>query len=86
VTTVVPTFVSTGMFEGARGPLTAPVMTPEYVVDRVWRAMLAGKPMLTLPRSVAVARAIKGLLPTRAWDVVAERFGIYNTMDDFTGR
>jgi short-subunit dehydrogenase len=86
VTTVVPTFVSTGMFEGARGPLTAPTMTPEYVVDRVWRAMLAGKPMLTLPRSVAVARAIKGLLPTRAWDVVAERFGIYNTMDDFIGR
>lgn len=86
VTTVVPTFVSTGMFEGARGPVLAPIMTPEYVVDRVWRAMLTGKPMLMLPRSVSVARAIQGLLPTRAWDAVAARFGIYSSMDDFTGR
>lgn len=86
VTTVASTFVSTGMFDGARGPLLAPIMTPEYVVDRVWRAMLAGKPMLMLPRSVAVAQALKGLLPTRAWDAVAERLGIYSSMDEFTGR
>ena len=86
VTTVVPTFVSTGMFDGARGPLMAPIMTPDYVVGRVWGAMLAGKPMLMLPRSVALAQAIKGLLPTRAWDVVAWRLGIYSAMDEFTGR
>ncbi|MEO8907366.1 MAG: SDR family oxidoreductase [Microbacteriaceae bacterium] len=86
VTTVAPTFVSTGMFEGARGPLLAPIMTPEYVVNRVWRAMLAGKPMLMLPGSVGLAKVLKGVLPTRAWDAVAERMGIYNTMDAFTGR
>ncbi|HEY5221972.1 MAG TPA: SDR family oxidoreductase [Microbacteriaceae bacterium] len=86
VTTVAPTFVATGMFDGARGPLLAPIMTPEYVVDRVWRAMLAGKPMLMLPGSVALAKLLKGVLPTRAWDAVAERMGIYNTMNDFTGR
>ena len=49
VTTVCPSYISTGMFEGARGPLLTPVMTPEYVVDRVWQAMLAGAPMLTMP-------------------------------------
>lgn len=87
VTTIAPSYISTGMFAGARGPLLTPVMTPEYVVDRVWRAMLAGKPMLMLPRAVGLAKVMKGVLPTRAWDVVAgELFGVYSSMDDFTGR
>jgi short-subunit dehydrogenase len=87
VTTVAPSFVSTGMFEGARGPLLTPVMTPDYVVERVWRAMLAGKPLLMLPRSVALARALKGALPTRAWDAIAgPLLGVYSSMDEFTGR
>jgi short-subunit dehydrogenase len=87
VTTVAPSYISTGMFEGARGPLMTPVLTPEYVVDRVWRSMLAGKPLLMLPWSVGLARTLKGILPTRAWDVVAGRvFGVYSSMDDFIGR
>jgi short-subunit dehydrogenase len=87
VTTVAPSYISTGMFEGARGPLLTPVLTPEYVVDRVWRGMLAGKPLLMLPWSVGLARTLKGLLPTRAWDAVAGRvFGVYSSMDGFTGR
>jgi len=87
VTTVAPSYISTGMFAGARGPLLAPVMSPEYVVDRVWRAMIAGKPLLMLPRAVGLARALKGMLPTRVWDAVGgELFGIYSSMDAFTGR
>lgn len=87
VTTVAPSYISTGMFAGARGPWLTPVMTPEYVVDRVWRGMLAGKPMLMLPRAVGVAKALRGVLPTRAWDAVAgDLFGVYSSMDGFTGR
>ena len=49
--------------------------------------MLAGKPLLMLPWSVGLARTLKGLMPTRAWDVVAGRvFGVYSSMEDFTGR
>ena len=87
VTTVAPSYIDTGMFEGARGPLLTPIMQPNYVVDRVWDAMLAGKPLLMLPKSVALAKALKGILPVRAWDVVASRiFGVYSSMDEFTGR
>lgn len=86
VMTVAPSYIDTGMFEGARGPLLTPVLTPEYVVDRVWRAMLAGRPLLMLPWSVGLARLLKGVLPTRAWDAVAERMGVYHSMDFFTGR
>ena len=87
VTTVSPSYISTGMFDGARGPLLTPILTPEYVVDRVWTAMLAGRPMLLMPRSVGLARALRGILPLPVWDVVAGRvFGVYSSMDRFTGR
>lgn len=87
VTTVAPSYVDTGMFAGARGPLLTPVLTPEYVVDRVWRAMLAGRPLLMLPWSVGLARTLRGVLPTRAWDALAGRvFRVYRSMDGFTGR
>ncbi|MCU1480175.1 MAG: 3-oxoacyl-ACP reductase [Subtercola sp.] len=87
VTTVAPSYISTGMFEGAKGPVMTPIMTPEYVVNRVWRAMLAGKPLLLLPKSVHIAKVAKGILPTALWDKMADNvFGLYSTMSDFTGR
>ncbi|MBC7442299.1 MAG: SDR family NAD(P)-dependent oxidoreductase [Ramlibacter sp.] len=87
VTTVSPSYISTGMFEGARGPLLTPLLTPEYVVDRVWRAMLAGRPMLTMPWTVGLSTILRGVLPLPLWDAVAGRiFGVYGSMDAFTGR
>lgn len=87
VTTVTPSYVSTGMFAGARGPALTPVLDPEVVVDRVWRAMLAGTPLVELPWSVGLSRALRGILPTRVFDrLVGERLGIYRSMERFTGR
>jgi all-trans-retinol dehydrogenase (NAD+) len=87
VTTVCPSYISTGMFTGAKGPLLTPIMTPQYVVDRVWRAMLAGKPMLTLPWTVGLAQALRGTLPLPVWDAVAGNvFGVYRSMDKWVGR
>ena len=87
VTTVCPSYIKTGMFEGARGPLLTPLMTPEYVVDRVWHAMLAGRPMLMMPWTVGLSRVLRGVLPLPVWDLVAGRvFGVYRSMDAFVGR
>ena len=87
VTTVCPSYISTGMFEGVRGPVMTPILTPEYVVDRVWRAMLAGTPMLLLPWSVTLSRVLRGVLTQRAFDAVVGRwFGVHRTMEHFTGR
>ena len=62
-------------------------MTPEYVVDRVWRAMLAGKPQLLLPWTVNLSKVLHGVLPLAAWDAVAGRvFGVYRSMDRWVGR
>ena len=87
VTTFCPSYISTGMFDGARGPLLTPLMTPEDAVDRAWQATIAGKPQLIAPATAQLGKVLRGLLPVRAWDFVGGKvFGIYSTMDKFTGR
>jgi len=87
VTTVCPSYISTGMFEGAKAPLLTPILKPEVVVDRVWKSMKGGRPFLTMPWMVRQAMWLRGVLPLRAWDFVADKvFGAYRSMDEFTGR
>lgn len=87
VTTFCPSYVSTGMFDGVRGPLLTPVLTPQTATDRAWRAMLAGRPVRATPWTVPLGRALRGILPARVWDLVADKgFGVYSTMDEFRGR
>ena len=87
VTTVCPSYISTGMFSGAKAPLFTPILTPEVVTNRVWQAMKTGKPLLTMPWTVRLAMLARGLLPLAIWDFVADRiFGIYHSMDYFEGR
>lgn len=87
VTTVNPSYISTGMFEGAKSMLLTPILTPEYVTDKVWAAMKKGRARLILPWTVYISNAIKGILPLALYDWVAGNiFGVYKTMDDFKGR
>lgn len=87
VTTFCPSYISTGMFAGARGPLLTPIMRPTQALREAWRGMLAGKPIVLRPWTVKLAMALRGLLPTRAWDAIADRvFHVYSSMDRFTGR
>ncbi|MHA7306644.1 SDR family oxidoreductase [Arthrobacter sp. TMN-49] len=87
VTTFCPSYIKTGMFEGARGPLLTPLLEPAAVTERVWAAMKEGTPMLMMPWTVKLSTALRGILPVAAWDVVAGRvFGVYRSMDHFTGR
>lgn len=86
VTTFCPSYVSTGMFEGARGPLLTPILTPQKAVEAAWTGMIAGEPLVLRPWTVKLSMAARGILPTRAWDWVAGRvFKVYNTMDNFKG-
>lgn len=87
VTTFCPSYISTGMFAGARGPLLTPIMTPVQAARAAWNGMKAGRPIVSKPWTVKLAQALRGVLPTRWWDAVADRvFGVYSSMDHFTGR
>jgi all-trans-retinol dehydrogenase (NAD+) len=87
VTTFCPSYISTGMFEGARGPLMTPIMTPRRATAAAWNGMLRGTPMVLRPWTVKLSMALRGVLPTRTWDFLARYvFKVYSSMDQFTGR
>lgn len=86
VTTVCPSFIDTGMFAGAKGPLLTPILQPGDVTRRVWKAMLRGRPLVMMPFMVYVGRVFRAILPVPVYDFVAGRlFGLYRTMEDFKG-
>lgn len=87
VTTFCPSFVSTGMFAGARGPLLTPIMAPQRATDAAWKGMVSGQAMVLRPWTVKLGMAVRGILPTRMWDIVADKvFHVYSSMDHFKGR
>lgn len=87
VTTVCPSYIATGMFEGAKGPLLAPILKPEEVTKATWKAMKEGDQILVMPKAAYLAKGLKGLLPVKLYDsLVGNMFGIYNSMENFKGR
>lgn len=85
VTTVCPTYINTGMFEGAKGILFTPMLKQENVVDETWKAMLAGDPFVVMPWTSRLNKVLTGVLPVRLRDIYLRRVGVYNSMDQFEG-
>jgi short-subunit dehydrogenase len=86
VTTVCPTYINTGMFDGAKRMLFTPMLKQEAVVEDTWSKMLKGAPFLILPWTSRVNNAVSGLLPLKVRDFYLDRAGVYHSMDEFTGR
>ncbi|MFZ0161710.1 MAG: SDR family NAD(P)-dependent oxidoreductase [Kineosporiaceae bacterium] len=85
VTTVCPTYINTGMFDGAKGILFTPMLKQEAVVAATWRGMLQGEPFVVMPWTSRLNNAVKGLLPVKVRDFYLDRAGVYHSMDSFTG-
>ncbi len=86
ITTVCPTYIDTGMFEGAKRMLLTPMLKQHTVADDVWKGMTRGAPLLVMPWTSRVNRMITGLLPIKVRDFYLDRAGVYHSMDRFTGR
>jgi all-trans-retinol dehydrogenase (NAD+) len=86
VTTVLPYYVSTGMFAGVRSPVI-PLLEPDHVAREIVAAIRQDRIFLRLPRSLNLVPLVRGILPTRWFDRVGgEWFGVYRTMSTFRGR
>jgi NAD(P)-dependent dehydrogenase (short-subunit alcohol dehydrogenase family) len=85
VTTVCPTYINTGMFDGAKGILFTPMLKQEEVVAETWAAMLEGRPFVVMPWTSRMNKVLSGVLPVRLRDFYLRRVGVYNSMDEFTG-
>lgn len=86
VTTVCPTYINTGMFDGAKGFLFTPILEQDDVVDTSWREMKNGTPLVILPWTSRLNKAISGLLPVKLRDLFLNSVGVYHSMEEFTGR
>ncbi len=86
VTTIMPYFISTGMFEGVKSRI--PILKPEKAAEKIIRAIERNVKIKSIYWILyPFTRTIQGLLPTSWFDFVADKiFAIYNTMDKFTGR
>lgn len=86
VTTVMPYYISTGMFEGVNSKLL-PILRPEDVAHKVLKAIEKNKTLKGIPLSFRTIRLLQGLLNVKGFDwLVGEKVGIYATMDKFKGR
>ena len=87
VTTIEPGYIDTGMFRGVSPPLLTPLLQPQDIANRIINAVKNNKVHLRAPFMVKLLPFLRGILPTRIFDFVAGKlFGVYHSMDTFTGR
>ncbi len=86
VTTVQPSFIDTGMFEGARAPLLTPYLQPDTITEKIMAAVESDRVFLREPFMVKLVPFLKGILPRPMFDFVAGKiFRVYESMKTFKG-
>lgn len=85
--TVCPFYINTGMFDGVQTkfPALLPILDQVVVAGQVLDAIERGRATLVLPWFARTLPLVR-LLPVRAFDRVADFFGINRTMQNFRGR
>ena len=86
VTTVCPSYVSTGLFEGAKPPRATKFVTPEKLSHLTVDAIKHNRPFVLTPWIVKVTPLLKGILPRRLFDSVTGLLGANQGMQNWTGR
>jgi short-subunit dehydrogenase len=86
VTTVCPSYVSTGLFEGAAPPKTTALLTPEELAQRIVQAVRHNDLYVLTPWLVRVTPMLKGVLPARVFDAIAWTLGASSSMEHWRGR
>ncbi len=86
VTTVMPYYISTGMFAGVKSKI--PILKPEPTALTIIKSIEKNKKMITIPGYIyRLTKLSQGLLSINFFDWFAGGvLGIYKTMEHFTGR
>jgi all-trans-retinol dehydrogenase (NAD+) len=86
-TMVCPYYISTGMFEGVKTRFSwlLPILEPEYVANKIVKAIQTNRTRLILPPFVLSSYLVR-LFPPAVFDAVMNFLGVSKSMDEFTGR
>lgn len=86
VTTIMPFYISTGMFDGVQSRLL-PILKPEPTAERIITAIERKTKMLAMPLPYWFIRLNQGLFPLSVFEWIMQNiFGIYDGMKNFKGR
>jgi short-subunit dehydrogenase len=87
VTTVTPSYINTGMFEGAKVNFLLPNLKPEKAVRKIISGIENDKIFVRMPALVYLVPFLKGILPSSWFDLfIGKGLGVYASMRQFKGR
>jgi short-subunit dehydrogenase len=86
VTIVCPSYIGTGMFEGAEAPKTTHILEPDFIAEKVVRAVERNRVYVREPWIVKITPLLRDLLPIKLSDRISHLFGADTSMAHWTGR
>ncbi len=86
VTTVCPSYISTGMFDVVKTPMFTPMLTPGKVVSSIIKGMQKKDSFVIEPPIAKSTELLKAVLPQGVWDEVALRMGVSTSMYSWKGK
>jgi all-trans-retinol dehydrogenase (NAD+) len=85
-TIVCPSYIGTGMFDGAEAPKATSILEPAYLAEKVVQAVERNKLHVLEPFMVKLTPLLRDLLPTGLYDKMSHLFGADTSMAHWTGR
>ncbi len=87
VTTIAPYYINTGMFDGVQSRWFMPILDPENTSRKILRSIERNRTFNGVPWGFHIVRYLQGIFPIPVFDFMfGQLFGVYHTMDHFTGR
>ncbi len=87
VTTIAPYYINTGMFDGVQSRWFMPILDPENTSRKILRSIERNRTFNGIPWGFHIVRFLQGIFPIPVFDFMfGQLFGVYHTMDHFTGR
>jgi short-subunit dehydrogenase len=86
VTAICPSYVSTGLFDGAKAPRTTRLLTADRVADLTVRAILRNRAVVRTPWLAQATPLLKGVLPQRLFYRMAALLRVNTSMLEWRGR
>lgn len=85
-TIVCPSYIGTGMFEGAEAPKATQILDPDDIAEKIVQAVERNKIHVLEPFMVKFTPLLRDLLPTGLYDKVSHLFGADTSMAHWKGR
>lgn len=84
-TIVCPSYIGTGMFQGAEAPKATTILQPDYLAEKVVQAVERNTVHVLEPFMVKLTPIIRALLPVGLYDKMSHLFGADTSMAHWTG-